>query len=66
MAMDMYDRLAHAAQAALAEKETSEDVRHRKIREAFSRAGYDDEMAALADYLSEAPEKAPKKGGKGG
>lgn len=47
MAMDVYDQLASAAQAAYAEKEVSEEVRQRKIEEAFRRAGFHDELNRL-------------------
>jgi hypothetical protein len=47
MAMDVYDQLASAAQAAYAEKEVSEEARQRKIEEAFRRAGFTDEWNKL-------------------
>lgn len=49
MAADVYDRLAHAAQAAMAEQEASEEARWQKIQAAFARFGHTEFLALAAD-----------------
>lgn len=50
--MDVYDQLAAAAQAVMAEKEASEEARADKIRQALVRAGHTDEMHRLGAILA--------------
>ena len=61
MAMTVYDALAHAAQAAFAEREPSEEARAAKIRLAFTSFGHADLMQTLAEALAQT---APAKGKK--
>lgn len=53
MAMDVYDQLAAAAQAAMAEKESDDNARAAKIHAALIRSGHMADWERLIALMSE-------------
>ena len=60
MAMDVYDQLANAVQAVMAEKEVSEFDRGQKVRAALNRSGHNVHWDALRSALEAKPEAKPR------
>lgn len=61
MAMDVYDQLAVAVQAVMAEREASEYARAEKVRASLARSGHWADYNRFLAAMEEEPPKATAK-----